>query len=451
MTFRRVAVIGMARSGKTTFVTAMIDHWLNHDPNRMPLKGKKEILCHWKNEHSLGKKTFASNRQRFSEKLWPIKTLKPMSYLLAWKYASEYFYRDIEIVDIPGERLADADMLVCKSLADWSSHMVHYYGKVDPTTRKTFNKFDKLFEEARTSDHSVWLDELEDAYREFIYFLITSKHPLVTPSSMLIDHQGNCVPREYRSDLDQLKKWLAESASLGIGEKRLFPLPNALLNTPAGRTMQKTYQDYVKQVVEPSLAPLASSQDVIVLTDVSAVLELGPAYKNTVSDLYGQIVKFMHPGSLLWRRLQDTWSLVSHYGSFTTYNYCRTERVLIVASKADRIHDKYQNDLLELAQQLARPAFKQVRAASVVEVNYYVVAAVKSTVSEPNGIIQYTRLLDGKREEVQVPAQSLPVEFGDDWKIGDFRFPKCEPQMPANKANPSQQVGLQQLTEKILV
>jgi len=374
-----------------------------------------------------------------------------MSYLLTWKYKSDYFYRDIEIVDIPGERLADADMLVCKSLADWSSYMVHHFGTVDPTTRNKFNNFDKLFAEVRTSDHSVWLDELEDAYRDFVTFLITSKHPLATPSSMLIDHQGNFVPREYRSDLDQLKKWLAESASLGIGGKRLFPLPNALLNTPAGRTMQKTYLDYVKQVVEPSLAPLASSQDVIVLTDVSAVLELGPAWKNTISDLYGKIVKFMHPGSYPWRSLQNTWALVSYYGSFTTYNYCRTKRVLIVASKADRIHDKYQDDLLELAKQLARPAFKQVRAASVVETFDFVVSAVKSTVSEPNGIIQYTRLLDGKREEVQVPAQSLPVEFGDDWKIGDFRFPKCEPQMPANKANPSQQVGLQQLTEEILV
>jgi predicted YcjX-like family ATPase len=37
-----IGVIGLTQSGKTTFITSLLDHWTNHNPNKFSL-GKRPI------------------------------------------------------------------------------------------------------------------------------------------------------------------------------------------------------------------------------------------------------------------------------------------------------------------------------------------------------------------------------------------------------------------------
>ncbi len=98
---RRVAIIGMFKAGKTTLITSLIDHWLNHDLDKLPLQKNRPLLCRWKDQYSDGKRLFETNRQRFSTGKWPAKTLTPMSFQLKYRYANELLEREIELLDIP--------------------------------------------------------------------------------------------------------------------------------------------------------------------------------------------------------------------------------------------------------------------------------------------------------------------------------------------------------------
>ncbi len=82
-------------------------------------------------------------------------------------------------------------MLLCKDLGKWSMHIVHVFDN-DPCTSGAFAEFSKIFKRHRPAEEfGAWMQELESAYRSFLAQLILNQHPLVTPSSMLIDAQVN--------------------------------------------------------------------------------------------------------------------------------------------------------------------------------------------------------------------------------------------------------------------
>jgi uncharacterized protein len=447
---QRIAVVGMLRSGKTTFLTSLIDHWLNHDPDKLPLRQGKELLCRWKDDSSAGAREFSSNRQRLSESRWPVKTLKPVSYELAWKYQGDYFYRRLELFDIPGERLADADMLICGGLNHWSQHLVHLFEK-DPRTRGPFQTFSRFFHEQRSeAAYDEWIKDLELAYREFIATLIYQQHPLATPSSMLINKDGKYVPKDRRRNPERLRDWLIHEADLGFGDRRLFPLPEPLIQSPVGKIMQRTYRGYVLNVVWPALGPIASASDLLVLTDIAGILESGPTWMNTIDHFYGLVAKFADPGGLSMRAVKKSWQWLSWAGTLGYHSPGHLERVFIVATQADRVHRMYQNDLLGLAKQSARPTFKHLQASSGVTIKTLAVSAVASTVSRDDGKIQYLKKTEEGLQEVQAVAAALPRQLPDDWKKGDFQFPLCQPKLPALQKIPPNQFGLQLLTDELL-
>ncbi len=74
---------------------------------------------------------------------------------------------------------------------------------------------------------------------------------------------------------------------------------------------RQSHEEDIQRVCEECCVaiagPLASSQDVVVLTDIAAILESGPAWKNTISHLLGRIADFLDPGGLTWRTLHDSW------------------------------------------------------------------------------------------------------------------------------------------------
>lgn len=451
MASRHIAIVGMLRAGKTTLITSLLDHWLNFHGEAMPLKGGHAILCQWKDKQlGEGQRHFEKARHQLASGKWPVKTLSPVKYELKLRLEKEYFSREIVLFDIPGERMADVDMLACGNLECWSEQMVHTFS-TDASSQSHFREFHDLFYQTRDkTDYPDWLEDLEGAYRRFLANLIMHQHPLVTPSSMLMDSQGNYVPRAIRQDRDLLMTWLMTEASLGIGDNRLFPIPSALRESDFGKRMQATYKTYLDKVAKPSLSYLAACDDVIVLTDVAAILESGPAWKNTISHLYAQIAKLVDPGGAANRAIRKVGSWFVSFCSLGYYNPRRTERVIVVGSQADRIHRDDQDVLKGLVQQLARPAFKHLEFSGGVKVEVLTASAVVSSVSLNDRMLQYERIKDGELQPVETRMEPLPKEFPPEWKQHQFSFPLCVPKFPEIKSCPPPQRGLCELTELLL-
>lgn len=457
---RRVAVIGMTRSGKTTLICAMIDHWLNHpNGNRLHFRDGDRLICRWKQPVSEGRRHFEAARDRFCDGQWPKKSLQPMNYQLSWRFAAPAkiigfnvarAFQTIELADIPGERLADIEMLICKNLREWSQQMVHKF-RSDFKTRQFFGAFDQLYSLVPDADRQLtWADELEAAYRSFIANLIVNKHPLVTPSSMLIDRHGDYVPKQARGTVEALTEWLQTEAHLGLSPgQKLFPIPEPLLKTSFGRSMEKVYQAYVKQVVRPALASLFSADDIVITVDVAAILQEGPSWKNFTDYFLSKISDTLEPSGMFLQSLKKIWNLISYVGTAGFYTPRSVQRVFLVSTQADRIHDQYQEALSRLVNSLKQHGLRRLMDCGGIQVEAFPLAAVVSTVSRENDL-QYMRSeIDGV-QDVVVPIREIPEEFPDDWSPDQFQFPIALTRMPKNKATPSIQRNLDKLSQLLL-
>ncbi|MDP1561570.1 MAG: YcjX family protein [Pirellulaceae bacterium] len=453
-------VIGMTRAGKTTLICAMIDHWLNH-PNgdRLHFRDGDRLICHWKHPVSEGRRHFEASRVRFCDGRWPEKSLKPMNYQLNWRFASQKkviglkfrrSFQTIEIADIPGERMADIEMFVCKSMREWSQQVVHKF-RTNFITRQYFGEFDQLLSQSADVDgQAAWFASLEAAYRRFIAKLISKNHPLVTPSSLLIDRNGEYVPKSARGSVEQLTAWLENEAHLGLStDEKLFPLPEALLNTDFGQSMEKTYHAYVKKVARPSLSDLVSAEDVIITVDVAAILQEGPSWKNFTDYFLGKVADTLKPSGPILHALKKAWNWISYLGTAGYHKPRTVQRVFLVSTQSDRVHDRYQDSLARLVDSLKNHGLKTLINSGNVHVEAFPVSAVLSTVCDES-TMQYRHKDMNGIQDVVIPACEIPIEFPDDWASTAYKFPIAATKMPRNEAIPSVQRNLDKLSQSLL-
>ncbi len=106
---RKVGVIGLTYSGKTTFITSLLDHWSKHHPQRFSLgQNQDRLWLDWRGKPSLnGKHVYERHRNALGEGEWLPKTLECQRYEIVLRSNSWWSSMPLTLVDIPGERLAD--------------------------------------------------------------------------------------------------------------------------------------------------------------------------------------------------------------------------------------------------------------------------------------------------------------------------------------------------------
>jgi hypothetical protein len=143
-----------------------------------------------------------------------------------------------------------------------------------------------------------------------------------------------------------------------------------------------------------------------------------------------------------WAACLSTWGL---------YRPRATQRIVAVASQADRVHVDDQNRLDDLLRDLAHSAFKFLPAGSGIAVERLVISAIVSTKSKGNRVMEYDCIKkNGDLESAQCQATQLPEVFPGSWKGGNYTFPMCRPILPESKSEPSRQRGFKSVTELIL-
>jgi predicted YcjX-like family ATPase len=129
---RKIAVIGTARSGKTVFLTSLINHLEEHNKMEFLIKtknGKYAQVSDFKSK-SVSKYIGAKfNYKKYRNALvdqghWPTKTTDTSHFICDYKRSDwKYNRNELHLFDMPGERFADVAIAQYKDFGQWSDYM----------------------------------------------------------------------------------------------------------------------------------------------------------------------------------------------------------------------------------------------------------------------------------------------------------------------------------------
>jgi len=377
----RIAVTGLSRSGKTAFITSLVQNLLSAvgRPARLPfLRAAAE-------RRLLGARLLAPEADDLppfpldntvaalaaDPPHWPASTTDLRRVRLSLRFSTAGFLRvgllrgtaqlTVEILDYPGEWLLDLPLLQ-QSYGDWSRAMLalERRGVRAPLARDWLDFLAR--HPADRADNPDTASRAHALYRDFL---------------------AACRDREQLSLL-QPGRFLNPGQIVDISLLQFCPMPLAIGARVQPGTfaalMEERFEDYKRAIVQPFFAQLARSVDrQIVLVDVLRALNAGEeAFADQRLALDTILSAFRFGRRSLLRRL---------FGA-------RIDRVLFAATKADHVPALQRDHLEALMANLVEAPTLRARAAHA----RVAAAALASIRCTEDG----TDVIDGRKVDVVV-------------------------------------------------
>lgn len=450
---RAVGLVGLFYSGKTVLLTSLIAHLRNHDPDRLPLgsSGEGPEISH------LGERPPALCSERFDvddhyNRLvvadWPAKTDRLNEYRAELVVGrGSWWTTDLSLVDLPGERLADMVVASHPTFDGWSDAVLGVL-RNEAEFAGIARPFLEIAAEEGTAE-----DAILAGYRTVLATLHSRFMPFITPSSFVLDPEGGSLDATMGADrpatgADRIAL-KADRGFCGLSKGEQFaPLPpSARERSPAlVAAFAERYRRYRETLVLPFARALGRCDDLVVLVDVTVLLEGGHGMVNAYRAFLEQVLAYVDPGFTPARQLYaSTIALLS--AGLTRHEHVR--RLAFVATKADRVVREDRDRLLDLLTQLTRPIIRPHQARKNLAVEHLIVAAVQSTWTDPGDPLETLRY-NTPRGEVKADVSRLPDQWPDHFEPGRFRFPRPEPSLPRARVQVPPHINLDRLTRFLL-
>ncbi|MHA6344954.1 YcjX family GTP-binding protein [Roseivivax sp. CAU 1761] len=354
----RLGVTGLARSGKTVFITSLVANLL--DRGRMPqlaAASENRILAAYlqpQPDDTLPRFDYENHLAALTaaEPCWPESTRAVSELRLSLKVRPTGLLGGLQsartvhldIVDYPGEWLLDLALLD-KSYAEWSQQTLLRMER-RPEARAALA-------ELRAEPVAAPLDEprAQALARGFTAYL----------SAARAAGWSDCTPGRFLLPGD-----LAGSPVLTFA-----PLPTPEETAPRGalwREFERRFEAYKARVVKPFFREhFARIDRQVVLVDALGAIHDGPQAVEDLRRVMAEILAAFRPGrnAFLSQLLRGR----------------RVERILFAATKADHLHHTQHPRLAAIMQALTRDASDRARFAGA-EVEAMALAALRATVEE---------------------------------------------------------------------
>ncbi|CDH19488.1 conserved hypothetical protein [Xenorhabdus bovienii str. kraussei Quebec] len=418
----RLAVTGLSRSGKTAFITSLVNQLLHvHSGARLPLfsavrdgrlLGVKRVP-----QRDFGVPRFAYDENivalHDTPPYWPIPTQGVSEIRLALRYRSEdsllrYLKETstlyLEIVDYPGEWLLDLPMLEQSYLA-WSRQMNGMLKGERADWAKPWLELCQQCDPLAPADENL-LARIAQAYTDYLHQCKVQGLHFIQPGRFILPGDLAGAPAL------QFFPWPDIN---GIGESQLA---KADKHTNIGM-LRERFAYYCNHIVKGFYKEHFLRFDrQIVLVDCLQPLNSGPQAFNDMRLALAQLMQSFHYGKrTLFRRL---------------FSPC-IDKLMFAASKADHVTADQHANLISLLQQLVQEAWQNA-AFDGISMDCVGLASVQATESgivlhdgEKIPAIKGNRLSDDKLLTFfpgEVP-QRLPNS--DFWQKQGFNFESFRP------------------------
>ncbi|MGX1099755.1 YcjX family protein [Amorphus sp. MBR-141] len=354
----RLGVTGLARSGKTVFLTSLV-HNLVHGgrlPVFAPYAQGRLTRAHLEPQPDDAVPRFAYEdhvRALIDDRIWPDSTHRIAELRVTIEYESASFLNrnlrpgrlHLDLVDYPGEWLLDLPLLA-KDYRTWA--------------RESLSEARRPFHAASAAP---WLAALQG---------VDSGKPADEVTARTLAEAFTGYLRAVRED-STTPLTFPPGRFLMPGDLEGSPaLTFAPLDPPSGEVardalwtmMERRYEAYKSHVVRPFFRNHFARLDrQIVLVDVLAALNAGPEAVRALQSTLSEVLACFRPGRLSWlTRLVDR----------------RVDRLMFAATKADHIHHSDHDKLEAILATLVESATSRAAFAGA-EVDVAAIAAVRAT------------------------------------------------------------------------
>jgi uncharacterized protein len=454
---RRIGVIGPRWSGKTVFLTSLINHLKFHDPPRFVLGNRKRPgeVTHFRElpENDFSARgggglpwfDYEGYRNQFVQNSrWPATTRDASQYACRFE-RSDWHFADMQLrlFDLPGERVNDIPMMISArepnlAFAIWSDRTCKRLSK-DLTAAEFFRHYFAKLDEAGVTEA-----DLLHTYKVALAKTRLAYRPYVSPSSYLLDRNGN---RVKGTDPEVL----AKTRYCGLGPDEEFaPLPAnfRLQNAETASRFAHRFTRYRDEVVAPVVTQLKSCHGLVVIVDVLAVLGHGTGMYNDYRTLITDLLAALDPkDSALDLVLRNV------YQAFLPLSWRRSwiSRIAFVAPKIDRVPFEDRARVKGLMELMVRHDARNCRGVSI---EYFAVASVVGAKEMQGGKHEMlgSTIYDATGHPLEPgPERKFAVSKVPDtwpeggWRPGDFVFPDVYPRVSPLSNCPTEQSGLDEV------
>ncbi|MFV0512050.1 MAG: YcjX family protein [Jhaorihella sp.] len=353
----RLGVTGLARSGKTVFITSLVANLM--DRGRMPglvaaQEGRIEAaFLQPQPDDTVPRFDFENNLAAIASRTpaWPAGTRAVSELRLSLRVRPGGLLGGLQgprtvhldIVDYPGEWLLDLALLE-RSYDDWAADTLARIGG-----RASAAAF---MERARAADAQAAHDEAtaQDLAARFAEYLQEARR----------EGHYDCTPGRFLLPGD-----LAGSPVLTFAP---VPVAGPSRRASLHREMERRFEAYKRQVVQPFFRDhFARIDRQVVLVDALGAIHAGPPAVEDMRRAMADILAAFRPGSngFLRRLLRGK----------------RVEKILFAATKADHLHHTQHARLSAIMQALTRDAAERARFAGA-RTEAIALAALRATTEE---------------------------------------------------------------------
>lgn len=420
----RVALAGTSHCGKTMFLTSLLWQLEEFDETRFHLRNG--VTLRGFDPQSVPKSRTEFPFRPFRDMLareykWPERTRDVYRYRCAFHRSDRWLVprrQSVDFLDMPGDRVADAAMVVHDDYGAWSDHVLTRLDQ-DTVGRQVKKQF-----RAEAARPGAGCREVVLAWRRALARLILAYKPFVSPSVFLLDRNGKHARKGGAEEL------VAERRC-GLDESCEFaPLPGEVRNWNPGLAgpMQRHYRGYRKELVLPLFRDLMSAHSLVVLVDVPSLLMTGDRRFVDERDVIIDLLAAMGGKALHTRILR-----VLRLGN-------ALKRVAFVAAKADLVspEDLRNGRLHTLLRSMNKRAAEKLPPS--VKVQWFVCSACVSARpgGAPHTLVGQTQPgpYTADRQTAEFDVTPLPEAWPASWGEDDYRYPEFWPRVPENFMTP---------------
>jgi predicted YcjX-like family ATPase len=397
----KIAITGLSHSGKTVFITSLIDQLLHqnkiesfttqHRPFKVTLQPPRARM------QRFDYYTYSSQIKKDAK--WPEGTSSITSTLLEFESKSKFGWLGnskfrIEIIDYPGEWILDIALLG-KSYEEWSSEVIEWMGGIDETSVRGY-----LAKLKRLDNHTAQMQEreLHQHYHDIVKELKNKHYSNITPGRFLMP-----------SDL--------------AGDPMLLFAPIPKASSPLHQAFKERYNTYLKEIVKKiQLEHFRGFDKQIVLIDIVEALQHGAG---CYSDMKEGLAKML---SLYDHRNKN---FIAQWFKPSIYN------VTFVATKADLVASTQHNNYLALLNEMVGDIRREMDIGHI-KTQTQIIASLNSTQNikckHEGKSISCLRGIDAKDGSVvEIYPGEMPSSFPkpDEWHTEDYAY---EEFLPPNKS-----------------
>ena len=443
---RRIAITGLANTGKTVFLTTLLNHLNHHEPSDFPIFSETKQLpvkqfTEEQPTDDIDKFDYGNFSQAMRTGRWPHKTVDVSAYCCRFKTDHHWRTHQVEFLDWPGERVADAVMYK-RDYAEWSDYLLKWWDEDD--YRQHVSPYFLAVQQSGFTEESIL-----QGYRLALARLILHHNPLISPSCFLVGHDGI---RLRGTSAEQL----ASVGLVGLNREAQFaPLPKEIRHShPVLATkFEERYRQYRTQVVCHLFNAVQSCNRLIVLLDIPDILASGHGRLNDNYEMVYELIKALEPpSSKATRIIKGIWHAVAP----ASWMWMGVEKIAFVATKADLVAgEENRNNLRLLMQQMLRDIQNRIPA---VKIECFVASPVKSTGQPADGSFLTGKLMcdeRGNRLSPDAPERTfkpspVPSRWPERWSNGQYSFPPVYPAIPMGKFMLPRHIGLDKVFQFIL-